>query len=447
MKRKHSDKSDKSVESSTVDASNAEVPGWDTATCVAFRFTFVYLGLFALATQIAGSLFAPGLSFHGLGELWPMREITFQVAQSVFGATLPLDSTGANGETIFFWSQTFWILVLAVLAAGAWSILDRGRVNYVAMHKWFRLFIRFGLAAQMFEYGITKIVPNQFAAPSLNILATPAGDLSLNTHFWTSMGASPGYQMFTGWAELLGGILLLVPRTTMVGALVCLVDMIHVFVLNITFDIGLKLTSFHLVLLTLFLLAPEFKRLADFFFFNRAANASSEPQLFSPLRTNRVALAAQIVFGVFLLGMQSWANVGYWYAEGGGAPRSPLYGIWNVEQLTVDGEVGPPSLNDYDRRWWRVVFDAPDNVAFQRTDDSFARYGASIDVVNNSITLTKGNSRNWESVFSFERPEEGRLVLDGAMDGYEIHVELRLVEFETFRLLNSHFRWIRSDGG
>ena len=33
--------------------------------------------------------------------------------------------------------------------------------------------------------------------------------------------------------------------------------------------------------------------------------------------------------------------------------------------------------------------------------------------------------------------------LDGDMDRYRIHLELRLVDLDTFRLLNSGFRWIR----
>ena len=424
------------------------VESWNLLTRVGFRFGFLYLGLFILATQIAGSLFAvPNIPFRGIGQLWPMREITFQFAGRVFGAAGRLDYTGANGETIFFWAQTSWILLVAAIAAGVWSLIDRSRPDYATAHKWFRLLIRFGLAAQMFEYGMTKVIPNQFAAPSLNILATPAGDLSLNTHFWTSIGASPAYQMFTGWAELLGGVLLLIPATTMAGALICLADMIHVFVLNMTFDIGLKLTTFHLILLALFLLAPDMKRLLNFFVLDRVTGASTHSHLFKTAGRNRAAFALQILFGFYLLGVQAWANAGFWYAEGGGAPKSSLHGIWNVERMAVDGEFGPPSLNDYDRQWRRVIFDDPGSVTFQRTDDSFARYGASIDVSGNTIALAKGDSLNWRSEFSFERQADDRLVLDGEMDAHRIHLELLRVEFDTFRLLNSSFRWIRPDGG
>jgi hypothetical protein len=229
----------------------------------------------------------------------------------------------------------------------------------------------------------------------------------------------------------------------MFGAMICLADMINVFALNMTYDVPLKVITFHLILLALFLLAPEFSRMADLFFRDRPVGASAHPPLFANPSSNRLAIAVQVVFGVYLLCMFTYLNVGYWYALGGGSPKSPLYGIWNVEELAIDGQVRPALLNDYDRRWRRVLFDSPDKLIFQRTDDSFARYGVSVDVYSKTLQLTKGNSKTWKSSFSFEKPASDRLILDGQMDGYAIRMKLQRVEFDTLRLLNSDFRWIR----
>ena len=411
-----------------------------------FRFAFVYLGAFCLATQIAGSLFlVPPATFRGLGTLWPMRDITVWIAAHVFGVTEPLAFGRNSGETLFFWVQTSWLLVLALLATAVWSAADRRRENYVTLHKWFRIFVRFALAASMFEYGMTKIIPIQFPQPPLNTLVTPVGNLTLSGLLWTAIGSSPAYEIFTGCAELLAGILLLVPRTTMLGGLICLADMTQVFVLNMTYDIGLKQISFHLIVLTLVLLAPDFRRFANFLFGDRATEAPSHPALFHTARANRIALIVQIALGIYLVGIQTYANWTYWYGAGSRSPRSPLYGIWNVEQLSIDGALRPPSLNDYDRQWRRVIFDSPETVAFQRLDDSFARYGINVDVYNNTLALTKGGSRHWKSGFTFQRPANDQLTLDGEMDNHKIHMQLQLADFDTLRLLNSRFRWVRPD--
>jgi hypothetical protein len=161
---------------------------------------------------------------------------------------------------------------------------------------------------------------------------------------------------------------------------------------------------------------------------------------------NRAAFVVTCLFGVYLLGMQTYLNVGYWYGAGGGSPKPPLYGIWDIEELLIDGEVTIPQANDYDRRWRRVIFDAPAVVLFQRTDDSFARYGAALTSAAGSagtILLTKGNSRSWKSLFAFERAGPDQLTLRGEMDGHRIELQLRRVDFDTFRLLNSGFRWVR----
>jgi len=416
---------------------------WSPAARIAFRFCFTYLGLYSLVTQIVGSLILiPGVSFRGLGWLWPFREITNWIGLHVFHITSPLVYAGNSRDTDFYWIQMLWLLFLAVLVTVAWSSFDRSRSNYTSLHQWFRVFLRFGLASQMFEYGMTKIIPTQFPSPSLVTLVTRVGNVPLQGLLWTSVGAAPAYGMFTGMAELLGGILLIIPRTTTLGALICLADLTQVFVLNMTYDIGVKQISFHLILLALFLLVPDIRRLAGLFA-NSPTSASTHSQLFRTAKANRIALAVQVLVGVYLLGMQANANWVFWHLEGGGRAKSALYGIWDVQALSINGELRPAALNDYDRRWRRVLFDSPNEVVFQRTDDSFARYGASIDVAAKTVALTKGNSQTWKSSFTFQRPAEDRLVLDGAMDGYRIQMNLQRVEFDTLRLLNSGFRWMR----
>jgi len=423
-----------------------QVPGWRPSTRLAFRFAFAYFGLYSLLSHILIYLFVlpHTLPAQGLGTLWPMFDVTSWVAVHIFGITTPIVYTGNSRDTNFFWVQLFLVLFLAIAATILWSLLDRRRENYVTLHKWFRLFIRFALAAQMIYFGMVKVIPTQFPAPSLLTLVAPVGNLSLQGFLWSSIGASPPYQIFTGIVEVLGGLLLLAPRTTMLGAMICLASMMQVFILNMTYDVGVKILSFQLALMSLFLLAPDFQRLVDLFVLNRPAGPSTEPQLFQTRNANRIALAVQIIFGLYLLGV--YTNIGrtFWYAEGGGgSPRSMLYGIWNVEELAVDGELRPVQLNDYDRRWRRVIFDAPEWIFFQRTDDSFARYGVNIDVQQNTLALTKGHSRSWHSSFTFERPDPDRLLLNGQMDGHRINMKLQLMEFDTFRLLNSRFRWVR----
>jgi uncharacterized membrane protein YphA (DoxX/SURF4 family) len=409
---------------------------------VLFRFGVVYFGLYSLATQIAGGLLiTPGMALlPALGTRWPMRQITEWCAAHVFGVAAPVVA-GNSADTLFHWVQMAWLLAASIAIAAAWSWFDRGRADRLRV--WFRLFLRLALAAQMFYYGMAKVIPSQFPPPGLVTLIEPVGASSLSDLLWTFVGASLPYQLATGCAEVLAGVLLMIPATATAGAALALLDMLHVFLLNMAYDFGLKQISFHLLVMGAVLLAPDTRRLVAVFL-GRAAPAASHAPLFTSVRANRLALVAQIALGVYLIATFATLSVRYWHGEGGGrAPRSALFGIWNIEELEVDGEVRPAALNDYDRRWRRVIFDTPQVAVFQRTDDSLAHYDAELDPSGSLLALTKGGSTTWRTTFRVQRSARDRLLLEGTMDDHRIRMRLALVEFDTFRLLNSPFRWVR----
>src|SRR5262249_42535112 len=96
---------------------------------------------------------------------------------------------------------------------------------------------------------------------------------------WTFMGASDGYTWFTGAGEMLAGLLLCTRRTTLLGALVTFGVMAHVVALNFCFDVPVKLFSSHLVLMSVFLVAPDLPWLTKVFLLGR----SEAPRGYTPL--------------------------------------------------------------------------------------------------------------------------------------------------------------------
>ena len=306
-----------------------QIPRWSVAVRIGFRFCLMYLGLYCLATQIITSLFSStqGADIPDPSTLWPLRPVVFWTAAHVFhvGAPLSLDGNSGSGDCMFGWVLAFCLVVIALLATGIWSLVDRRRENYVALHNWFRLFVRFALAGQMINYGMAKVIPLQMPYPSLTRLLQPFGTFSPMGVLWTSIGASPVYEIFAGCAEVVGGLLLIVPRTATFGALICLADMIQVFMLNMTFDVPVKLFAFHLILLACFLLAPDLPRLVSVLFLNRATAPGPQTQLFRTSRANRIVLAAQIALGLWLVGMNAYSAQGYWSIFGGGRPHSQAF--------------------------------------------------------------------------------------------------------------------------
>jgi len=419
------------------------VEHWSLGLRIAFRFCVAYFTLFGLSNQILGGLFViPKLNIPELSAFWPLRHITFWTAAHVFRIKRDLVYTGSgSGDKTFDWVLAFCLLVIAAAVTCVWSILDRRRENYVTFHKWFRLALRFMLASEMFLYGVAKAIPLQMPFPYLSRLLEPYGNFSPMAVLWSSVGASHSYEIFTGFAETLGGILLLMPRTTTLGALVCLADMIQVFTLNMTYDVPVKLFSFHLILFSLFLLAPDIRRLLDFFFTDRIVAPSQQPPLFRSLRANRMAVIFQVAFGLYLMGMGIYSGIDAWHQYGEGRPKPSLYGIWNVEEMSIDGQIHPPLLTDKDR-WRRIIFDFQSFASFQRPDDSLTGFGSAINDKDKSLTLTKGSDKNWKANFTYARPATDQLELNGSMDGHQVQMKLKLLDRDKFTLVNRGFHWI-----
>jgi hypothetical protein len=426
---------------------------WHLITRIAFRFAAGYFTLYIVSTQmISGLLVVPGVDIPPLSSVPPLLNLTSWVATEVFGFSKPLVLVSGSGDTPFDWTLVACLLAISGVLTVVWSLLDRGRPSYVGLHKWFRLFLRFGLGSTMLTYGMIKAIPLQMSYPLLTRLLEPYGHFSSMGVLWSHMGSSPAYQMFTGLVELTGAVLLFIPGLTVLGALVSLAASTQVFVLNMAYDTPVKLFSFHLMLMSLVLLAPDIKRLFIVLVLGRGSDPSSHPPLFKNRALRFIAIASQLCIGAWLVCSSFNANMEMYQRRGPNAPKPPLYGIWTIDSMTIDGQIRSPLVTDYDR-WRRMVIQTPTAVTFQRMDDTFTGYGAKVDMSARTITLTRGATTPVPGTasdqapevgrFTFEQPSPERLVLDGTLDGKTMRMELQYYDRSNFRLVQSRFRWIQ----
>jgi hypothetical protein len=80
-------------------------------------------------------------------------------------------------------------------------------------------------------------------------------------------------------------------------------------------------------------------------------------------------------------------------------------------------------------------------MAFQRLDDSVVPYGASVNLQEKTIALTKSDDKNWRASFTFQSPVGDQLILDGRMDNHQVHMELQLTDRNLFPLVSRGFHW------
>ncbi|MFE3443882.1 DoxX family protein [Nocardia sp. NPDC059180] len=425
---------------------------WHPVTRVAFRFCVVYFGLFCLL--FAQIMFAftgiVGRWLPDLAIIWQMKllaPVLEWVGRHVFGVDAVLHEDSGSGDQTVIWVMMFCILVVAAVATLTWSVLDRRRTGYPKLSAWFFTFIRLCLGGQMLFYGIAKVIPTQMPSPPLNALLQPYGDFSLMSVLWLQVGSSPVYQILLGVAEMLAGLLLFLPRTATLGAMLSVVSMAQVFVLNMTYGVPVKILSFHLLLLSLLLLAPQAQRLANVLVLERPSEPATQPRLFDSAEANRIAALVQVLIGVWMLVGTVNTGLTAWNDFGGGREKSELYGIWSVTEFTAAGHPVPPLLTDANR-WQRAVFDDPGVMFIQRMDGELMPTAVTIDSEAHTITMTAPpQSPNATpapiGTFTFERPTPEQLRLNGELNGTPTAIVLNQMDLDAFPLRSGEFRWIQ----
>lgn len=409
---------------------------------VALRFCVVYFTVYALSNQIINSIFPiPKVDVPDWGTLWPVRPLVFWVGAHLFGMKTPLVYSGSgSGDKNYDWAMLFCILVFSVIGTAAWTLMDRKPRDYIALRRWFWLFLRVCLGSQMLSYGLVKAFPLQMPFPFLSKLVEPYGNFSPMGVLWSSVGASPAYETFTGCAEILAGLLLIFPRTVTLGALLSLADVSMIFTLNMTYDVPVKLLSFHLILIALLLLRPDYRRLANFAL-GHATEPAQREALFTG-RASRIASGVLAFLWLWMIGNDVYGVWDSWHQYGPARQVSALYGIWNIESYSVEGKDQPMAVTDA-QAWRRFIFDFPEYAIVQLMDESGKGYNAAVDAAKSTLTLTSNSDKNWKAAFSFKRTAADQLTLDGTVAGHKSTLVLHRLDEKKFLLHARGFHWIQ----
>lgn len=425
-------------------AGSKQPESWHFSHRFFFRFFFCYLVLYVAPefgrVSLLESIPKTGFVAYVYTRLW--HAITPWVAVHIFhlsGRAVTYFPTG-SGDTTLSYVENFLYLFFALLATLVWSVLDRRRPNYQWLHSWLRVLVRYTLSFTLLSYGLAKIFPLQFSYPFFYKLTETYGDFSPMGILWSFMGASPAYTIFSGLAEVIGGLLLLARRTTMLGAMISAAVLINIVALNFCYDVPVKLYSLNLLLMVIVLLVPDFHRLMCFLIWNRPVPPAD---LKLPFFRPRWALIAGASFQVLFVGyflftqvQEGWQS----YVQTRLHPkRPPIYGLYDVESFTLNGETRPPLLTDT-TRWNRVMIDNARSFQLRLMDNSLHGWNAKYDDGQKTVTLFKPN--NPSNTLHYSQPDGAHLLLEGRLGADSLSVRLRRFDVSKYLLVNRGFHWI-----
>lgn len=413
-------------------------PSWSSAKRTGFRFVFAYLLLYNFPFPI-GALPLTDPVRNWYDKLW--HAVVPWLAARVLHLATPITVfSNGSGDTTYDYLLVLVFAMLAAVATLLWSLLDRRATSYPRLAFGLRVYVRYVLAYALLSYGAFKVIQTQFPHPSLDRLVEPFGEFSPMGVVWSWMGFSYAYNLFAGVAEMTSGFLLFFRRTVMLGALLAIAVMSNVVIINFAFDVPVKLYSSHLLLMAIFLVAPDARRLVGACVLNRGTTAADLGAAFA---TRRMRVAGGVVkTALVLAGIISPLWISHSFSRQIAA-RPPLYGIWEVDSF-VRGHEALPALVGDSVRWRRLVFSYPGGASVRLLNDSTRAYRVTADTVKHTLLLSSRRDSSLTVPLAYARggASSDSLRLDGVVNGDSLHIRLHRLDETRFLLVSRGFHWI-----
>ncbi len=312
---------------------------WNIVTKISFRFFFVYLFLriFPFPLYYLGSIIGQDELFSFYFN-W-LEQLSVWAGKNILNITyeMPVGPNG-SGDTTTDYVFQFVSILIATIATLVWSIIDSKRINYEKLSLYFRTYVRYYLVTIMFSYGFSKAFTLQFSELTNLDLIKTFGNQSPMGLMWNFMEYSDTYTRFSGYAEIIAGVLLLFRQTSMFGALMTIAVMFNIFMMNMSYDIPVKLYSGLYAVMGGYILAPDLKRALNFFILNK----NVPPKVFTPYFTKQKLKTSIIVTKVLVVGFLFYTNINRavegqkrW---GKDSPKSALHGIYEVKEFIKNND-------------------------------------------------------------------------------------------------------------
>lgn len=323
-------------------------------------------------------------------------------------------------------SATMYTLVLALVpfALLMATVVWRFSKNDVWL-VWVKTFLRLFLSLHLMSYGCDKLFKGQFYLPEPNILFTEFGRLDRDILFWSTLGTSYTYSVFTGLVEVMAAVFLWFRKTRIVGLLLALAAMVHVVLINFSFNISVKLFSTILLFISLFLLSPHFKSMWRFL----AGQEITKLQLSRLSIGNRAIAKSMKFFAVgFILLEAIYPNLvsGNWNDDL--AQRPYLHGAYKVMNQS-------PELPK------RVFVHRMGYLIVQAQNGDMESFSLEVDRLRQKLQIQNSQGRRVESSFSVT--EEN--ILEMHLKGQRL--KMQKLKWRELPALQNSFHWTVDEVG
>lgn len=423
-----------------MDAALSTKADWNKVSVFAFRFFFVYVLFYIFPFPLyyipySNVVFQPLTDFS--------RQVVGEFGRIVFDSQLVANgNVNGSGDASYNYVWVFFYLTISLIIASIWSVLDSRTKEYDKLLSWLVILLRYYLALVLLGYGLAKIFKTQFPFPSVGRLNQTYGESSPMGLLWTFMGYSTLYNIFTGLGEAIAGLLLFFKRTRLLGALIAATVMLHVFVLNLSYDVPVKLFSFHLFLISIFILVPDIKRLTTFFLLNKKVEAAHHMPVYTDSKTKKMYLIGKGLMLAFVVApmvyssLQAKREVESYIAKSG--PVKPFAGEFEVQTFILNGDSIPPDTL-FTRRWKRFSI-SERNAVIQSTDGASITWLCHASPGYKRLVLISPDLSSIANLTFQEK--DSILTIDGQFVRDTVKIVARRKSDTQFLLVGRGFHWV-----
>ena len=400
---------------------------------IAERFALVAFGLYHLPLflnnypSLGGGSggFAEGLAVSW-GHVFTRPGIW--LARVLFGMTGPMTmaSAGDNGDVGEEFARLILSAFIGVVVAIAWTMADRGRPRAQWVEGALRVMLRYSIALGLISYAVAKILPQQFPPLGPFNYETRVGELTPMRLLWTFMQYSRPYSFFGGLMESVAIVLLCFRRTATLGALVTTAVMTNVALMNIDYDVQVKLYALMIVASAGVLVLYDARRLLAVFVTNQSVGPASQPTLFE----GRLPGSLRWAIKLLLIGSVTASSVAAFepVPPTRGASPTGVSGAWGITSFTRDAAATDATAGP---AWRRLIVD-DSSIAVRLENDAMMRCRRTATAEASTIAFACARGRTGEMRWTLT----GTLLqLDGTFAGVKMSLSARRLDARDYPLM------------
>ncbi|GAA3596490.1 hypothetical protein GCM10022396_12290 [Flavivirga amylovorans] len=203
-----------------------------------------------------------------------------------------------------------------------------------------------------------------------------------------------------------------------------------------TFDVPVKILSFHLCFIALIIISSNIKNVYHFFFLNKPTIPNQiEPYVLKGINRYGVYFLKGFLICFVLFNIIN-KNVKRKKEK---AEPSTLYGLYHVSDFTVNGNSKPPLTTDK-QRWKKLIIDKRSSKIINM-DDSGMAMRHEIDTTSKLLTLISYSNDDVKFTLEYKK-KDSVLYLKSILNNDTINITGLKKDREDFFLIKRGFNWI-----